>query len=96
MTRKTYRNLFLVVLVAMSAAALGHALAQSRPVAEPPPQLVTGLPDFSRLVEKVGPAVVSIEATGSASKREPGRCRYLASRRMRRSRATLRPERAIE
>ncbi|HET8818638.1 MAG TPA: DegQ family serine endoprotease [Xanthomonadaceae bacterium] len=64
MSRNTFRNLFLVVLVAITAAALGHALAQTRPAATPPPQLVTGLPDFSKLVEKVGPAVVSIEATG--------------------------------
>ena len=30
------------------------------------PQLVTGLPDFTQLVDHVGPAVVSIIATGSA------------------------------
>ena len=30
------------------------------------PQLVTGLPDFTQLVDHVGPAVVSIVATGSA------------------------------
>ena len=64
MTRKALRNLLLVALVAGLAGALGHALAQSRDSAPPPPQLVTGLPDFSKLVEKVGPAVVSIEATG--------------------------------
>ena len=36
--------------------------------------LVTGLPDFSQLVERVGPAVVSIEATGSdrSAARTPG------------------------
>ena len=54
----------LLALVAILSAALGHALAQSRVTEPPPPQLVTGLPDFSRLVEQVGPAVVSIEATG--------------------------------
>ncbi len=64
MTRQALRTLLLVALVASLAAALGHALAQSRSSAPPPPQLVTGLPDFSKLVEKVGPAVVSIEATG--------------------------------
>ena len=74
MTRKTIRNLLLVVLVAAVAAGLGHALAQSRAAATaaaapPPPQLVTGLPDFSRLVEEVGPAVVSIEATGVGAAR---------------------------
>ena len=66
MTRTAIRNFLLVALVAVLAAALGHALAQSRSSAPPPPQLVTGLPDFSKLVEKVGPAVVSIEATGVA------------------------------
>ena len=30
--------------------------------------LVTGLPDFTQLVERVGPAVVNIEATGSQSR----------------------------
>ena len=35
--------------------------------------LVTGLPDFSQLVERVGPAVVNIEASGS------GRSRAIAS-----------------
>ena len=77
MTRKTIRNLLLVVLVAAVAAGLGHALAQSRAAATaaaapPPPQLVTGLPDFSRLVEEVGPAVVSIEATGVGAARGYG------------------------
>ena len=64
MTPRSFRNLVLVVLVAAGAGLLGHALAQSRTAAAPPPQLVTGLPDFSRLVAEVGPAVVSIEATG--------------------------------
>ena len=64
MTGKSFRTLALLALVAILSAALGHALAQSRVTEPPPPQLVTGLPDFSRLVEKVGPAVVSIEATG--------------------------------
>ena len=66
MSRKTLRNLAFVVAVAALAAVLGHALAQSRAGTPPPPQLVTGLPDFSRLVEEVGPAVVSIEARGVA------------------------------
>jgi serine protease Do len=38
------------------------ARAQSQPVAAPAPELVVGLPDFTRLVDQVGPAVVSIEA----------------------------------
>ena len=69
MSRKTFRNLVFVLAVAALAAVLGHALAQSRSAGPPPPQLVTGLPDFSRLVEEVGPAVVSIEASGVAAAR---------------------------
>jgi len=38
------------------------AQAQSQPVAAPAPELVVGLPDFTRLVDQVGPAVVSVEA----------------------------------
>lgn len=38
------------------------AQAQSQPAAAPAPELVVGLPDFTRLVEQVGPAVVSVEA----------------------------------
>ena len=76
MTRKSLRNFLLLALVAALAAGLGHALAQSRSAAEAqarpqPPQLVTGLPDFSALVEEVGPAVVSIEASGVRAARGP-------------------------
>ena len=76
MTRKSLRNFLLLALVAALAAGLGHALAQSRSAAEAqarpqPPQLVTGLPDFSALVEEVGPAVVSIEASGVRATRGP-------------------------
>ena len=38
------------------------AQAQSQAAAAPAPELVVGLPDFTRLVEQVGPAVVSVEA----------------------------------
>jgi len=41
------------------------------------------------------PSRVSIDGTGSLSKRVPGRCRYLSISCMRRSRATPRPERAM-
>ena len=37
----------------------GSATAQTAP---PAPELVAGLPDFTRLVEQVGPAVVSVQA----------------------------------
>nr|WP_157062476.1 DegQ family serine endoprotease [Pseudoxanthomonas dokdonensis] len=43
---------------AASSAAAVPAVAQSSA-----PQLVTGLPDFTGLVEQVGPAVVNVEAT---------------------------------
>ena len=39
------------------------ALAPAPAPANAPPVLVTGLPDFTQLVEKVGPAVVSIRTT---------------------------------
>jgi serine protease Do len=41
-----------------SAAAIAPAIAQSSA-----PQIVTGLPDFTRLVEQVAPGVVNIDAT---------------------------------
>ena len=41
----------------VSAPAVSGSLAQSSA-----PQIVTGLPDFTRLVEQVGPGVVNIEA----------------------------------
>ncbi len=60
-----------VVLSTALALAIGgsvgwysSAAAQSPPqvTAAPAPQLVVGLPDFTRLVDEVGPAVVSVEA----------------------------------
>jgi serine protease Do len=65
-------SLYALGLVAATAAAtslvvLQPATAQSpEPQASPstpPPQMVTGLPDFTRLVERVGPAVVNVEAS---------------------------------
>ncbi len=49
---------------AVPAAATSHAALATAADAISVP-LVTGLPDFSQLVERVGPAVVNIEATGS-------------------------------
>ena len=43
--------------VQASAPAVAGAIAQSSA-----PQIVTGLPDFTRLVEQVAPGVVNIEA----------------------------------
>jgi serine protease Do len=57
----------LVLSVALAAAGLGVgswygvATAQST-VQAPAPELVSGLPDFTRLVDQVGPAVVSVQA----------------------------------
>jgi hypothetical protein len=69
--------LALVTLTAAGTAAviLPAATAQSEATTPPPaPSMVSGLPDFTRLVERVGPAVVNIEAviggTGSAQARQ--------------------------
>ena len=57
----------LVLSVALAVAGLGAgswygvATAQST-VQAPAPELVAGLPDFTRLVDQVGPAVVSVQA----------------------------------
>ena len=48
-----------------ASAPAAAALAAQQSVAATPPQLVSGLPDFTQLVERVGPAVVNVEATGS-------------------------------
>ena len=45
------------------------AQAQSQPAAAPAPELVVGLPDFTRLVDQVGPAVVSVEAEAGGKAR---------------------------
>ncbi|MDQ3495872.1 MAG: Do family serine endopeptidase [Pseudomonadota bacterium] len=49
-------------LVLPAATAQSPTLQPATPAASPPPQLVSGLPDFTQLVERVGPAVVNIEA----------------------------------
>lgn len=80
--RSPLQTLSLIVLTSAATAAvvLPIAIAQSpqdpapaaAPLAQaaqaPAPQLVTGLPDFTHLVEQVGPAVVNVESTiGSRS-----------------------------
>jgi serine protease Do len=65
---KSIRAAAFVAATALASAALAWNLAgaQSRAQgATPPPQLVSGLPDFTRLVDEVGDGVVSIEATSS-------------------------------
>ncbi|MBB6599735.1 DegQ family serine endoprotease [Luteimonas sp. MC1825] len=65
--------LALVTLTAAGTAAviLPAATAQSGaaavPAAAPSPSMVSGLPDFTRLVERVGPAVVNIEAVSGGT-----------------------------
>jgi serine protease Do len=58
-----------LALVAATATATAlfvnppQVTAQTPPPATPAPQLVAGLPDFTGLVQQVGPAVVNVEAT---------------------------------
>jgi serine protease Do len=65
--------------VALALAAGGtagwysSAQAQSQPAVAPAPELVAGLPDFTRLVERVGPAVVNIQAEIGAGGRTASR-----------------------
>lgn len=59
------RSLALVGLTAAVTTGVVAEVAsaqQAPPTSAPAPQLVAGLPDFTRLVDEVGPAVVSIEA----------------------------------
>ena len=58
------RNALLVAATAAatSAVVLSATAQVPAPSAAPAPQMVTGLPDFTTLVDAVGPAVVSIEA----------------------------------
>ena len=56
-----------VVSAATTAVVLPQATAQSAAAVAPAPQLVQGLPDFTNLVSRVGPAVVNIEATSDGS-----------------------------
>jgi serine protease Do len=52
---------------AATPAAVVATANAAEAINAPNAQLVTGLPDFTLLVERVGPAVVSIEARGSAN-----------------------------
>ena len=62
----TFRPALLSAALALAVGGgigwYSSAQAQSQPVAAPAPELVVGLPDFTRLVDQVGPAVVSVEA----------------------------------
>ena len=71
--KPTLRILALVLATSAATSAVVVPFvsdAQQAPAATPAPQLVAGLPDFTRLVEQVGPAVVNVEAQiGSNSRR---------------------------
>lgn len=72
--KKVLHPLILVPLTALATAGivmLPAADAQQAPPASSPPELVSGLPDFTRLVDRVGPGVVSVEAR-IASRRSNG------------------------
>lgn len=61
------RSLFLIGAVAAALPVACTAQQPSSPIAPPPaavsaPSLVSGLPDFTGLVQRVGPAVVNIRA----------------------------------
>ena len=57
-----------ITIAATTAVVLPGATAQAP---SPAPQLVVGLPDFTQLVEQVGPGVVNIEAiVGPKSSRQ--------------------------
>jgi serine protease Do len=64
----------LPITAGSSTAGAGTAPVVATQAAQPAPPLVTGLPDFTRLVDRVGPAVVNIEATikSGARMRGPG------------------------
>jgi serine protease Do len=51
------------LVVLQPATAQSPEVQTSTPATSPPPQMVTGLPDFTQLVERVGPAVVNVEAS---------------------------------
>ncbi|MGY0560774.1 MULTISPECIES: Do family serine endopeptidase [unclassified Luteimonas] len=52
-----------VILPSATAEPAAQEATSARAAQAAAPELVTGLPDFTRLVEQVGPGVVSIEAT---------------------------------
>ena len=56
-----------------SAPGANQQPVQTLPAQPQAPELVTGLPDFTRLVDRVGPGVVSIEAETSGRARGQAR-----------------------
>ena len=62
----------LVLLGAGGAAVLQGSHVNAQSVATPAPALVRGLPDFTELVEAVGPSVVNIRTLEKVRQAEPG------------------------
>ena len=67
------RSLALVGAIAMALPVACTAQPPTTPIAPPPaatpaPPLVSGLPDFTGLVQRVGPAVVNIRAEITAGR----------------------------
>ena len=65
--RSPLRSIFLVAAIAAALPVACTAQPPANPIAQPPaatpaPPLVSGLPDFTNLVQRVGPAVVNIRA----------------------------------
>jgi serine protease Do len=56
------RAIALVTTTALATSAVVFSVATAQSPT-PAPQMVVGLPDFTNLVDQVGPAVVSIEAS---------------------------------
>ncbi len=69
MTHRIHKQLFGLLAMTLPLAACAQSTAPVAPAeqavaaraAAPAPQLVSGLPDFTQLVEQVGPGVVNIE-----------------------------------
>ena len=57
------RNLLLVGLTAAATSTVVLSATAQSPASAPAPQMVVGLPDFTNLVDQVGPAVVNVEAS---------------------------------
>lgn len=69
MTSSVGRTLVSALIVASSGLMFSLPMAVAAPVAAP---LVTGLPDFTDLIDKVGPAVVNIRTTEKVKQGQSG------------------------
>ena len=69
MTRQFASTILSALLIAGAGLSLGPAASAAAPVPTP---VVTGLPDFTDLIEKAGPAVVNIRTTEKARTAQNG------------------------